>query len=118
MACVIHPEIAYDMKKTLTNSFVATGAGLGTEVMRDSYIGMISGVPIYESSAMGIASAVSKGAVFHRDALGLAMMKDISVETQRESTLRAETITASAVYGVSELIDLYGVELHNKTSIT
>ena len=91
---------------------------MNSQVMQDSYIGNISGVNIYESSAMGIATRVSKGALFHKDALGLAMMKDISIETQRESTQRSDTLTATAVYGVGELIDLYGVELHNQTSLT
>lgn len=118
MAVVIHPEIAYDLKSGLTNTFAQPNDGMNSQVMRDTYIGNISGVNIYESSAMGIATRVSKGAVFHKDALGLAMMKDITVETQRESTLRADTLTATAVYGVGELIDSYGVELHNQTSLT
>ena len=118
MFCVIHPEIAYDLKDNLTNTFANPNDGLSTEVMRNSFVGTLGGVPVYESAAVAIAAQVSKGAVFHRDALGLAMMKDITIETQRESTLRADTITASAVYGVGELIDSYGVELHNLSSLT
>jgi len=118
MAIVIHPEVAYDLKKGITNTFANPHAGISTQVMQDSYVGNLGGVNVYESSAMGIASRVSKGAVFHKNALGLAMMKDIGIETQRESVLRADTITATAVYGVGELIDTYGVELHNQTSLT
>jgi N4-gp56 family major capsid protein len=117
IACVIHPEVAYDLKSGLTNTFANPNDGLSTEVMRNSYVGTLGGVPVYESAAIAEATGVSKGAVFHKNALGLAMMKDITVETQREATLRADTITASAVYGVGELIDNYGVELHNLSSI-
>ena len=118
MAIVIHPEVAYDLKATLTNTFAKPHAGIDSEVMRDTYVGNLGGVNVYESSAMGITSRVSKGAIFHRDALGLAMMQDIKIESQRESTLRADTLTATAVYGVGELQDAYGVELHNQTSLT
>jgi len=120
MFCVIHPEIAYDLKDNLTNTFANPNDGLSTEVMRNSFVGTLGGVPVYESAAIANTGTAGdyKGAVFHRDALGLAMMKDITIETQRESTLRADTITASAVYGVGELIDSYGVELHNLSSLT
>ena len=118
MAVVIHPEIAYDLKSGLTNTFAQPNSGMNSEVMRDTYVGNMGGVNIYESSAMGISTRVSKGAIFHKDALGLAMMQDIKIETQRESTLRADTLTATAVYGVGELQDAYGVELHNQTSLT
>ena len=118
MAVVIHPEIAYDLKSGLTNTFGQPNSGMNSEVMRDTYVGNMGGVNIYESSAMGITTRVSKGAIFHKDALGLAMMQDIKIETQRESTLRADTLTATAVYGVGELQDAYGVELHNQTSLT
>ena len=118
MAVVVHPEVAYDLKAGLTNTFVNPNNGLSTQVMQDSYVGNLGGVNVYESTAMGITGAgVSVGAVFHKDALGLAMMKDITVETQRESTLRADTLTAHAVYGVSELIDLYGCNLNNTSTI-
>jgi hypothetical protein len=58
-----------------------------------------------------------KGAVFHKDALALAMMQDIKIETQRDASLRADEIVATAVYGVGELHDSYGVELHFDSSI-
>jgi N4-gp56 family major capsid protein len=117
IACVIHPEVAYDLKSGLTNTFANPNNGIATQVMQNSYVGNLGGVNIYESAAIAEATGVSKGAVFHKNALGLAMMKDITVETQRESTQRADTITATAVYGAGELIDTYGVELHNLSSI-
>lgn len=115
--CVLHPEVAYDLKANLTNTFANPNDGLSTEVMRNSFVGTLGGVPVYESAAIVSTAGDSVGAVFHRDALGLAMMKDITIETQRESTLRADTITASAVYGVGELIDTYGIGLNFDSSI-
>tara|TARA_B100000519_G_scaffold11704_1_gene9030 strand:+ start:502 stop:672 length:171 start_codon:yes stop_codon:yes gene_type:complete len=55
--------------------------------------------------------------VFHKDALGLAMMQDLKIETQRDASLRADEIVATSVYGVGELNDTYGVELHSDSSI-
>jgi hypothetical protein len=47
--------------------------------------------------------------VFHKDALGLAMMQDIRIETQRQAALRGYDIVGSAIYGVGELYDGAGV---------
>jgi len=55
--------------------------------------------------------------MFHKDALGLAMMQDIKIETQRDASLRADEIVATAVYGVGELHDSYGVEVLADSSI-
>ena len=58
-----------------------------------------------------------KQGVFHRDALAMAMMQDLKIETQRDASLRADEIVATAVYGVGELNDTYGVEVHSDSSI-
>ena len=58
-----------------------------------------------------------KQGVFHRDALALAMMQDLKIETQRDASLRADEIVATAVYGVGELNDTYGVEVNSDSSI-
>jgi N4-gp56 family major capsid protein len=124
--CVIHPEIAYDLKSALTTggSTAAFGGGYGVsdvanEAMRMGYVGMLAGVPVYETS--NIANVTNAGdfpgAVFHRDALGLAMMQDIKIETQRDASLRADELVATAVYGVGELYDAYGWGLKYDSSI-
>ena len=58
-----------------------------------------------------------KGGIFHKDALGLAMMQDLKIETQRDASLRADEIVATAVYGVGELHDSYGVEILGESVI-
>ena len=58
-----------------------------------------------------------KGAAMHRDALAIAMMEDVKIETQRDASLRADEIVATSVYGVGEIHDSYGVELHFDSSI-
>ena len=120
LACVVHPMVAYDLKSGLTNTFANPNAGdLQNEAMRSGYVGSIAGVPVFETSNIANTGTTGdyKGAVFHRDALGLAMMQDLKIETQRDASLRADEIVATAVYGVGELHDTYGVELHHDSSI-
>ena len=118
--CVLHPAIAYDLKANLTNTFANPNAGIiQNEAMAAGYIGMLAGVPIFETSNMANTGTAGdfKGGLFHRDALGLAMMQDIKIEVQRDASLRADELVATAVYGVGELFDGYGVELHYDSSI-
>ena len=117
---VLHPKIAFDLKANLTNTFANPNAGdLQNEALRSGFIGQIAGVTVFESSNMSNTGNAGdyKGAVFHKDALALAMMQDIKIETQRDASLRADEIVATAVYGVGELHDSYGVELHFDSSI-
>jgi len=106
----------------LSNTFGA-GSGattdIGNEAMRSGFVGTVAGVPVYESANISNTGTTGdyKGAVFHRDALGLAMMQDLKLETQRDASLRADEIVATAVYGVAELNDTYGVELMMDSSL-
>ena len=125
MACVVHPLNAYDLKAGLTNTFANSNANdLSNEALRTGYVGSLAGVKIFETSNMADTSGNNpgttgdyKGAVFHRDALALAMMQDIKIETQRDASLRADEIVATSVYGVGEIHDSYGVEFHSDSSI-
>ena len=120
VATVLHPMVAYDLKANLTNTFAnANGNDLENEALRNGFVGRLGGVPIYETTNVsndGTAGDYKQG-VFHRDALGLAMMQDLKIETQRDASLRADEIVATSVYGVGELNDSYGVELHSDSSI-
>jgi len=121
---VFHPLNAYDLKSGLTNTFVGRDTELSNEALRNGFVGKVAGVNIFETSNLADSSGNNpgttgdyKGAVFHKDALGLAMMQDLKIETQRDASLRADEIVATAVYGVGELNDSYGVELHSDSSI-
>ena len=120
VSAVLHPMVAYDFKANLTNTFAnANGNDLANEALRNGFVGRLGGVPIYETTNVandGTAGDYKQG-VFHRDALALAMMQDLKIETQRDASLRADEIVATAVYGVGELNDTYGVELHSDSSI-
>jgi len=120
VSTVIHPMVAYDLKANLTNTFAnANGNDLANEALRNGFVGRLGGVPIYETTNIdhtGTGGDYKQG-VFHRDALAMAMMQDLKIETQRDASLRADEIVATAVYGVGELNDTYGVEVHSDSSI-
>ena len=124
LSAVIHPQVAFDLKSGLTNTFANPNAGVGNEILRSSLVGLIAGVNIFETSNMTDSSSNDpgttgdyKGAVFHPDSLGLAMMQDLKIETQRDASLRADEIVATAVYGVGELDDSKGCEVEAASSI-
>ena len=109
---VFHPKQIFNVKKSLTNTFVGRDTELSNEAMRTGFVGTIAGIQVFESSNISVdGSDDSIGGVFSQDALGLAMMQDLKIESQRDASLRADEIVATAVYGVSELHDSYGVKL-------
>ncbi len=120
LAGVLNPKVAYNVKKNLTNTFVNPNPNdLTNEALRTGYVGNIAGVQMFETSNVDGTSDTDncKGGIFHKDALGLAMMQDLKIETQRDASLRADEIVATAVYGVGELHDSYGVELLGESVI-
>ena len=124
IVCVLHPEIAFDLKKALTTAGgVGFTAGAYSEVsneaMRMGFVGQLAGIPIYETGNIvdtGTAGDYA-GAVFHRDALGFGLIGDISIETQRRAAFLGEDIVCSAYYGVGELQDALGRHLKFDSSI-
>ena len=119
-AVVLHPKIAYDLKANLTNTFANANANdLANEALRSGFVGSLAGMRIFETSNMTNTGTAGdyKGGAFHRDAIALAEMQGLKIETQRDASLRADEIVATAVYGVGEIHDTYGVELHHDSSI-
>jgi len=119
-AVVLHPKIAYDLKANLTNTFANANANdLANEALRSGFVGSLAGMRIFETSNMSNTGTAGdyKGGAFHRDAIALAGMQGLKIETQRDASLRADEIVATAVYGVGEIHDTYGVELHHDSSI-
>lgn len=115
MVCVIHPSIAYDLKAALTTSgntpFVSGAySEVSNEAMRMGYVGMLAGIPVYETSNIANNGTTGDyaGAVFQRDCLGLGLIGDISIETQRRAAFLGDDIVCSAYYGTGVLMNNYG----------
>lgn len=117
MVCVVHPKIAYDLKAALTtqgNTPFTAGAysEVSNEAMRMGFVGMLAGIPVYETSNIALKSGGQAGeyagAVFHREAFGIGMIGDISIETQRRAEYLGDDIVCSAYYGTGILQNNYG----------
>jgi hypothetical protein len=120
LACVVHPAIAYDLKANLTNTFANPAAGdVQNEAMRMGYVGMLAGVPIYETSNIANTGTTGDyyGGLFHRDAFGFGMTQDIAIETQRRASFLGDDIVCSANYGVGVLYENYNVQILADSSI-
>jgi len=110
---VVHPYQAYQLKANLTNTFAnPNGGDAQNTAMVNAYVGTIAGIDVYESANITIdGNDDAKGAVFSREALAIAMKRDFQIEAQRDASLRAFELNATAIYGVGELDDSYGVEM-------
>jgi len=118
IACVLHPSIAYDLKSALTSqgAVAFTGGAYGdvaNEAMRMGYVGNLFGMQVFESAnapliTNGLAGDY-QGAIFHRDALGFGLMRDIQIETQRRARGLGTDVVASAMYGTGVVYEGYGV---------
>lgn len=124
MACVLHPEIAYDLKAALTTQgntpFTAGAYGdVANEAMRMGYVGQLAGIPVFETSniAANVNPGDLPGAVFHMDCLGLAMIGDIQIETQRRASYLGTDVVGYCHYGQGILYNDYGRYLAFDSSI-
>ena len=120
IVCVLSPAVAYDLKANLTNTFANPNAGMAqNEAMIAGYVGQLAGLAIYESANLANTGTAGDyvGGVFHRDALGLALLQDIRIETQRNALLRGDDLVASAIYGVGTLYEGYGVAMSFDSTI-
>jgi|18_taG_2_1085343.scaffolds.fasta_scaffold14997_2 N4-gp56 family major capsid protein len=120
-AIVLHPNVAYDVASTITSTFAAPASQVGNDAMKNGLMGTIGGVPVYQSSLVNSADGSTTGdygcGIFHKDAIGLAIMQNIKIETQREATLRGFDIVGSAIYGTGELYDGAGIRGHFDSTI-
>lgn len=111
---VFHPYQTYALKANLTNTFAnPNGGDLQNEAMRTGYVGTIAGIDIFESSNVAVdGSGDAKGAVFAPEAIAMAMKRDFNMEPERDASNRGFELNATAIYGVAELDDAYGVEMY------
>ena len=110
---VVHPFHAYQLSANLTNTFAnPNGGDLQNEAMRSGFVGSIAGIDVYQSANLTVdGNGDAKGLCFAREAMCIAMKRDFNLETERDASQRAFELNATAVYGVGELDDSYGVEL-------
>tara|TARA_Y100000114_G_scaffold156062_1_gene181897 strand:- start:1397 stop:2245 length:849 start_codon:yes stop_codon:yes gene_type:complete len=105
LVCVLHPKQAFNVKKTLLNAGGSLSNNeLANQAAREYFVGRIAGCDIYESASIDIdGSDDAVGAVFHPQAIGLVMKRDLRIATQRDESARATEVVASAAFGAARL---------------
>ena len=113
IVAVVHPFQAYSIKSNLTSTFAnPNGGDAQNAAMVNGYVGTIAGIDVYESANLTVdGSGDAVAAVFAPEALAIAVKRDFGIESQRDASLRAFELNATAAYGVAELDDSFGVKL-------
>jgi N4-gp56 family major capsid protein len=119
---VFHPAQMYNLKKQLANAGSANVPSLsdvGNAALAEGFVGRIAGVDLYESAVVtGDSTGAFVGAIMTPMAIAYALKKDISLETQRDASLRATEIVGSMTYAVGELMGGSGTPEHGIQVIT
>ncbi len=112
MAAVVHPYHAYQLVSEPDYTFANPRCDAQTKQCATAS-SALSAASTYTSQLTSLltVTATQKGAVFAPESLCIAMKRDFNLETERNASLRAFELNATAVYGVAELDDSYGVEM-------
>jgi hypothetical protein len=109
---VIRPEVAYNLKKSLTATTAYTAnTNAGNRILDSFYVAQIAGVQIYESALVPLTSTNSVGAVFAPRGLATAMRGTLTYEATRQAQNRATDLMVTAVTGQAILNANFGVKL-------
>ena len=120
---VFHPAQMFNLKKQLTNAGASAInhnlSDVGNAALAEGFIGRIAGVDLYESAVVsGDSTGAFVGAIMTPMAIAYALKKDISLETQRDASLRATEIVGSMTYAVGELMGGSGTPEHGIQVLT
>ena len=124
---VLHPEQIRRLAQevggiTAAGTGITAGAtipeGPSAEVIQAYWRGNdpIFGVPIYEDGNIAVSSNNSKGGVFAREALALAMEIEIHAEEERDASLRGTEVVTVGTWGESIVVDEWGLEIFSLAS--
>ena len=119
---VVHPNAAYNMKKTLTQTLpysasanIAALSALGNQIQVTGIIGSVGGVTVIESPMVTLVSTggatAYRGGVFTPTALGIAERGGLSMQTLYLPQARATDMSVVAVAGAGVLQSTHGVAI-------
>lgn len=106
---ILSPAEAANLLKAVGAAAYA-GGDFQTEGLRNGFIGMIGGVQMFMSSNI---SGTNKGFIFGKDALRIAMFKNVDLEVQRRASAVGNDIVASLHAGVGIVDATRGIKLVN-----
>jgi hypothetical protein len=107
----------YGVHNDLVTAAQFAGAGVQDEGARTGFVSQIAGISMHSSPEFTVASNAVKGGVFVPGALGMGYAGEmLRVEIYREGNYLRDNIIGSGFWGVTEIIDGWGVEIHTKVS--
>ena len=102
----------YGVHNDLVTAAQFAGSGVQEEGARNGFVSQIAGIGIHSSSEFTVASSAVKGGVFVPGALGMGYAGEmIKTEVYREGSYLRDNIIGSGFWGVTEIIDGWGVEV-------
>ena len=119
---VLHPRQVIDLFSVVSASTGTPFAALTELVAKGKlpgglpsagFAGELFGIPVYSTSEVDTANRAADrvGAMFVETAMGLITLRPVTTEIDRDASARETEIITTAVYGVGELNDTYGVSI-------
>lgn len=121
---VLHPKQAGVLRKLIAGasgsqaSYYVTGAVDPSLKAIPGFVCDFLGAPVYMTSWVPKINTNADfcGAIFTPEAFGMATLRDVRVEPQRDASKRATEMVVTSAYGVGELDDTCGVRLISKVA--
>ena len=102
----------YGVHNDLVTAAQFAGSGVQDEGARTGFVSQIAGINIHSSPEFTVASSAVKGGVFVQGALGMGYAGEmIRTEIYREGSYLRDNIIGSGFWGVTEIVDGWGVEV-------
>lgn len=125
---VVHPNAAYNMKKSLTQvlpysgaSGIANPSAVGNQILVSGVIGSIGGVTVIESPLVAAdttgGATAYKGGVFAATAIGLAERGGLDMNTLYLPAARATDLVLKAVAGAATIRSTHGVRITSEGTL-
>jgi hypothetical protein len=114
-ACVLHPHNIHALRTAVAVAGTyPIPHGYSEDLLKEWHELTLSGVPIFRDGNISInsTSTCTKGGMFSKNALCYVESQAPNIERERDASLRATEINFVADYGVFELDDAYGIEMH------
>lgn len=122
--CVLHPRQVGAFRRLIAGTSGSTAAFYGTGAVDPTikaipgFVGDFLGVPVFQSTHVTKVNTNTDycGALFTTPALGMATLRDVRVEPDRDASARVTQMVVTAAYGVGELDDACGVKIISKVA--
>ena len=126
-AFVLHPRQILDIRTLIAGASGSTATffanpnnATDVSVKPGALVGQFMGVPIYADANIPTANAAADylGMLISvGNALAEVVGWEAKVEIQRDASMRADELNATACYGVGEIVDAYGVGILSKAAV-